>query len=43
MLFGKARLARATELYIEASKLEACDAMERLDVELAKSRLEEDA
>jgi tetratricopeptide (TPR) repeat protein len=43
MLFGKARLARATELYIEASKLEPCDAMERLDVELAKSRLEEDA
>jgi tetratricopeptide (TPR) repeat protein len=43
MLFGNGRLERATELYIEASKLEPWDAMERLDVELAKSRLEEDA
>jgi tetratricopeptide (TPR) repeat protein len=43
MLFGKSRLERATELYIEASRLEPCDAMERLDIELAKSRLEEDA
>jgi tetratricopeptide (TPR) repeat protein len=43
MLFGKSRLDQATELYIEASKQEARDAMERLDIELAKSRLEEDA
>jgi len=42
MLFGKGRLERATELYIEASRLEPCDAMERLDIERAKSRLEEE-
>lgn len=42
-LFGKDRLEQATELYVEATKLEPCDAMERLDIELAKSRLEEDA
>ena len=43
MLYGKSRLEEATELYVEASKLEPCDAMERLDIELAKSRLEEDS
>jgi tetratricopeptide (TPR) repeat protein len=43
MLFGKSRLERATELYIEASRRQPCDAMERLDIELAKSRLEDDA
>jgi tetratricopeptide (TPR) repeat protein len=41
MMYGKDRLDEATNLYIEASNLEPCDAMERLDVELAKSRLEE--
>jgi tetratricopeptide (TPR) repeat protein len=43
MLFGKSRVEQATELVVEASRLEPCDAMERLDTELAKSRLEEDA
>jgi tetratricopeptide (TPR) repeat protein len=41
LLFGNRRLDDATRLYVEASKLEPCDAMEKLDVELAKSRLEE--
>ncbi|HTS52339.1 MAG TPA: hypothetical protein VMH26_03610 [Burkholderiales bacterium] len=41
MLYGKSRLDEATRLYVEASKLEACDAMEQLDIEHAKSRLEE--
>ena len=41
-LFGNRRLDDATRLYIEASKLEPCDAMEKLDVEFAKSRLEEE-
>ena len=42
LLFGNRRLDDATRLYIEASKLEPCDAMEKLDVEFAKSRLEEE-
>jgi len=42
LLFGDRRLDDATRLYVEASKLEPCDAMEKLDVELAKSRLEEE-
>jgi len=41
MMFGDSRLDEATELMVEASKLEPEDAMERLDVELARSRLEE--
>jgi tetratricopeptide (TPR) repeat protein len=41
MMFGKTRLEEATRLVVEASKLEPCDAMERLDVELARSKLEE--
>jgi tetratricopeptide (TPR) repeat protein len=41
MMFGKSRMDEATELMVEASRLEPCDAMERLDVELARSRLEE--
>jgi hypothetical protein len=43
MLFGKSKLNEATQLYIEASKLEAHDAMEQLDIEMAKSRLEDDS
>ncbi len=39
MLFGKAKLAEATKLYEEAAKAEAADAMEWLDVELAKSEI----
>lgn len=38
-LFGNARLADAEKLYTEASKCKPVDAMERLDVELARSEL----
>jgi tetratricopeptide (TPR) repeat protein len=38
-LFGKSRLADAERLYEEAAKCRPADAMERLDVELAKSEL----
>jgi tetratricopeptide (TPR) repeat protein len=40
MLFGKAKLAEATKLYEEAAHAEPADAMEWLDVELAKSEIE---
>ena len=40
MLFGKAKLAEATKLYEEAARCEPADAMEWLDVELAKSEIE---
>jgi len=40
MLFGKGKIADATKLYEKAAKLKPADAMERLDVELAKSELE---
>ena len=40
MLFGKGRIAEATKLYEKAAALKPADAMERLDVELAKSELE---
>lgn len=40
MLFGKGRIADATKLYEKAAGLKPLDAMERLDVELAKSELE---
>ncbi len=40
MLFGKGRIAEATKLYEQAAALAPADAMERLDVELAKSELE---
>jgi tetratricopeptide (TPR) repeat protein len=40
MLFGKSRIADATKLYEKAAALKPLDAMERLDVELAKSELE---
>jgi tetratricopeptide (TPR) repeat protein len=39
MLFGEARLKEAEELYAEAAKCKPADAMERLDVELAKEEL----
>jgi len=42
LLFGNRRLDDATRLYIEASKVEPGDAMEKLDVEYAKSRLEDE-
>jgi len=40
MLFGKTRIADAEKLYKDAAKTTPADAMERLDVELAKSELE---
>jgi tetratricopeptide (TPR) repeat protein len=40
MLFGKGKIAEATKLYEKAAALKPADAMERLDVELAKSELE---
>jgi len=40
LLFGKDKLAEATKLYEQAAKCKPADAMERLDVELAKSELE---
>jgi len=39
-LFGKARIADAEKLYKEAAACAPVDAMERLDVELARSELE---
>jgi tetratricopeptide (TPR) repeat protein len=40
MLFGKTRMADAEKLYKEAAACKPADAMERLDVELARSELE---
>ncbi len=40
MLFGKSRMADAEKLYREAAACKPADAMERLDVELAKSELD---
>ncbi len=40
LLFGKGRIAEATKLYEAAAAAKPQDAMERLDVELAKSELE---
>ena len=42
MLFGKSRMAEAEALYQEAAQCEPCDAMERLDVELAKAEVADD-
>jgi tetratricopeptide (TPR) repeat protein len=42
MMFGDSRMDEATDLYVAASEAEPVDAMERLDVELAKSRLEDE-
>jgi tetratricopeptide (TPR) repeat protein len=40
LLFGEERLKEAEKLYAEAAKQQPMDAMERLDVELAKEELE---
>jgi tetratricopeptide (TPR) repeat protein len=40
LLFGKEKLAEATKLYEQAAQCKPADAMERLDVELARSELE---
>ncbi len=40
MLFGKTRMADAEKLYKEAAACKPADAMERLDVELARSELD---
>ena len=40
MMFGKTRMAEAEKLYKEAAACTPADAMERLDVELARSELE---
>jgi tetratricopeptide (TPR) repeat protein len=40
MLFGKTRMADAERLYREAAACKPADAMERLDVELARSELD---
>jgi tetratricopeptide (TPR) repeat protein len=39
MLFGKAKLAQATKLYEEAAAVTPADAMDMLDVELAKEEI----
>ena len=41
MMLGKAKMKEAEKLYQEAAKCKPADAMERLDVELAKSELED--
>ena len=41
MMFGKNRMEEASKLYEEAAACDPADAMERLDVELAKSELED--
>ncbi len=40
MMYGKSRMDKASMLYEEAAACEPADAMERLDVELARSELE---
>jgi len=40
MLFGKSRIADAEKLYKEAARIAPADAMEKLDVELARDELE---
>jgi len=42
MLYGNKKTEEATQLYVEASECRPMDAMERLDVELAKSQLEDE-
>ena len=41
MLEGDKRMKEATKLYEDAAKVEPQDAMERLDVEMAKAELED--
>jgi hypothetical protein len=40
-MFGQARMGEARRLYEEAAKCVAVDAMERLDVELARAELQD--
>ncbi|HEY5863905.1 MAG TPA: hypothetical protein VIX61_12490, partial [Casimicrobiaceae bacterium] len=40
LLFGKSKIDEATKVYEKAAACKPADAMERLDVELAKSELE---
>ena len=40
LMYGKSKIAEAEKLYKEAAKCTPADAMERLDVEHAKSELE---
>ena len=40
LLFGKDKIEEATKLYEQAAKCKPMDAMERLDVEMARSELE---
>jgi tetratricopeptide (TPR) repeat protein len=40
-MFGQSRIDEATRLVVDAAHVEPADAMERLDVALAESRLEE--
>lgn len=42
MMFGKSRLKEAEKLYAEAVECTPVDAMERLDIEMAKSEMDED-
>jgi hypothetical protein len=39
MMFGKSKMKQAIALYEDAAASEPADAMERLDVELAKEEL----
>jgi len=41
MIYGKSKIDKATALYEQAARCSAADAMERLDIELAKSELED--
>lgn len=41
-MFGNSRIDEATKLVVDAAHVEPADAMERLDVALAESRLEDD-
>ena len=41
MMFGKSKLDEASKLYEDAAAGKPLDAMERLDVELAKAEMEE--
>jgi hypothetical protein len=40
-MLGKARMKDAEKIYLDTSKCKPMDAMERLDVELARSELED--
>jgi len=42
MLFGDKKMAKATQLYEKAAKMKGKDAMEILDIEMAKEELEDE-